>query len=359
MKFFTALLFFICACTALAGDEDNLQKAAQALRGSIDAVPLNVVTPAYPTKALERGVEGWVVLRFVVKADGTTDEIEVFDSSIDGYFDEAAIEAASNKTYQPATIDGKPIMQGNVFLRSVFQMRSSDGGVGKSFQRSYRAASKALDDEDLELAKSIIDKLDAEEKRVLAEVCYLDMLKARYFSIAGDQKETLRYVERALVVADTAAAKPVYINLLKQAIVDNGRAKNYQASLNHYETLLEVDKSLAADDPVRDYVRRVELVVNSDSPIQLMGVIAQPCETCNDEKGIWRHRLNRNKFFINEVVGELNEITIVCQHSSVTVGFTPETAWTVNKDGGDCSITVFGEEQTSFQLVELAENQQL
>ena len=354
MKLITLLLLCICARAVYADVDEHKQNVPQVLRGSTNVVPLKVDAPVYPKRALQRGIEGWVVLRFVVKADGTTDDIEVFESSIEDYFDEAAIEAASNRIYQPATIDGKPVMQGNVFLRSVFQMEEFDGGVGRSFLSSYRDASEALDDDELDLAKSLIDKLDAQEKRILAEVCYLDMLKARYFSITGNDKETLRHVERALVVADSAASKPIYINLLKQAIVDNGRANNYQASLKHYETLLEIDKKLAPNDPVRDYVKRVKLVLNSDASIQSMGEVSHLCETCDDEKGFWWHLLNRNHFYIDQVVGQLNEITVVCQNSSVTFDFSPETAWTVNKEGGDCSIKVFGEKQTTFQLVELA-----
>lgn len=354
MKFFTLLLWFVSACAVCADVDEHQQNVAQGLRGSTNAVPLKVTNPIYPNVAEQRGIEGWVLLRFIVKADGTTDDIEVFDSSIEGYFDGAAIKAVSSRIYQPATIDGKPVMQGNVFLRTVFQMKDFDGGVGRSFLSSYKDASKALDDDELDLAKSFIDELDAEEKRNLAEVCYLDMLKARYFSITGEDKETLRYVERALVVADSAASKPIYINLLRQAVVDNGRVKNYQASLKHYETLLEVDKKLAPNDPVGNYVKRVKQVLNSDAPIQSMGEVSRSCETCDDKAGFWWHALNRNHFYINQVAGQLSEIIIECQNSSVTVDFSPETAWTVNKQGEDCSIKVFGEQQTTFQLVELA-----
>jgi len=354
MKLFTLFLLCICACAVYADVDEDKQNVAQVLRETTSVIPLEVNAPTYPLKALRRGIEGWVVLRFVVKEDGTTDDIEVFESSIDDYFDEAAIRATRGRIYQPATINGKPVMQGNVFLRSIFQIKNSDGGVSKPFLSTYRDASKALDNDDLDLAKSLIDKLDAKEKRLLAEVCYLDMLKARYFSKTGDNKATLRHVERALVIADDVASNPIYIHLLRQAIVDNGRANNYQASLKHYEILLETDKKLAPDDPVHDYIKRVKQALNSDAPILSMGEVSHSCKTCEDTVGFWRHVLNRNHFYVDQVVGQLSEITIVCQNSSVTVGFSPETAWTVNKDGGDCSVKVFGEKETTFRLVELA-----
>jgi len=354
MKLLTLLLVCIAASAVYADVDDEKQIVTQVLRKSTSVVPLKVSDPIYPHRALSRGIEGWVILRFVVKADGTTDDIEVIESSIEDYFDEAAISATRDRVYQPATIDGEPVMQGNVHLRSIFQFENSNGGVSRPFLSSYRDVSKALDDNDLDLAIHLIDKLDAKEKRLLAEVCYLDILKARYFLIKGDEKSTLRYVQRALVIADNVASKPIYIRLLRQAIVDNGRSNNYQASIKHYEELLETDKKLAPDDAVHNYIKQVKQVLNSVEPILSTGEVSDPCKTCEDTVSLWRRVLNRNHFYIDQVVGQLSEIKIVCQNSSVTIEFMPETAWTVNRDEGDCSVKVYGEKETTFRLVELA-----
>ena len=85
-----------------------------------------------------------------------------------------------------------------------------------------------------------------------------------------------------------------------------------------------------------------------------MGRISLTCKKCEPVTSFWRHVLNRNRFLIDQVVGELNEIEILCQNSSVTVAHNPETAWSVNKDGGECIIRVFGEKKTTFRLLELA-----
>jgi hypothetical protein len=45
---------------------------------------------------------------------------------------------------------------------------------------------------------------------------------------------------------------------------------------------------------------------------------------------------------------------IQARTGSVSVAHNPETGWSINKDGGECIIRVFGEEKTTFQLVELA-----
>lgn len=270
MKLFTMLFFTFITGSAHAADPVN-EDVAEILSKGTNAQPIEVEVPGYPRKALLRGIEGWVVLKFVVNADGTTDKIEVFESSIEDYFDDAAIEATKKRIYKPATLQGKPIMQGNVYLRTVFQIEDSDGGVSKPFLRLYRSASKALGDGNLDRANELIEKLYGKEKRLLAEVCYLDMLKARYFEKMGDDEATLRHVERALVIADDVATKRIYINLLRQAIVDNGKSNNFQASLKHYETLIEVDNKMAPDDPIHNYILRINQVLDGDGDINIKG----------------------------------------------------------------------------------------
>lgn len=167
MRSSVLLLFLIISSFSVcAGDDENLAKV---LSKGTKPVPINVDTPVYPGRALQRHIEGWVIVGFVIKADGTTDEIEVLNSSIDNYFDDAAIEATRTRTYKPSTLHGEPVIQGNMSVRYVFQITQSEGGVGRSFLRAYRKASKAVDDEDLELAKTLIKDGGECSIRVLGE----------------------------------------------------------------------------------------------------------------------------------------------------------------------------------------------
>ena len=350
-----ALQWAFTSFFAFADGSENNQNIAGILHTGTKAIPIKVETPVYPPRALRRGIEGWVVIRLAVTADGTTDDIEVVATSIENYFDDAAVAAAKARIYQPATLQGKPVMQRNVLVRSIFQLKDSKGGVSKPFLISYKKVKNAIKTGDLDLAKSLIDKLDASQSRLLAEVCYLDMLKSIYYEKKGNNKATLRHLEHALVIAGNVASKDIYIGLLRRSIVINAKANNYQTSLKRYNTLLETDEGITTDDPIHNYVKNIRNILNGEAAIQTMGKISLPCKTCEAQVGFWRHVLNRNRFLIDEVVGELNEVEIVCQNSSVSVAHSPETAWSVNKGGGECIIRVFGEEKTTFRLVELAD----
>ena len=60
-----------------------------------------LVTAKYPPRALSRGVEGWVDIRFDVSAQGTTENVQVFASSPEGVFEKSALDAARRWRYQP------------------------------------------------------------------------------------------------------------------------------------------------------------------------------------------------------------------------------------------------------------------
>jgi protein TonB len=55
------------------------------------------------------GEQGTVVLRVLVKADGTAGQIEIKSSSGFAQLDESARTAVKDWRFQPATSDGKPI----------------------------------------------------------------------------------------------------------------------------------------------------------------------------------------------------------------------------------------------------------
>lgn len=71
-----------------------------------DSVPLVRVPPQYPIRAAERGIEGWVVLRFTITATGTVKNPLVLDAKPKRIFDRAAIRALKKWKYRPRIVDG-------------------------------------------------------------------------------------------------------------------------------------------------------------------------------------------------------------------------------------------------------------
>lgn len=86
-------------------------------------MPLHRVEPNYPAKALQRGVEGYVTLRFNIDELGKTRDIEVLDSNPQRYFEREAMLALRNWKYQPKIVDGKAVVQTGLTVRLEFKLQ--------------------------------------------------------------------------------------------------------------------------------------------------------------------------------------------------------------------------------------------
>jgi TonB family protein len=82
---------------------------------------LYYVPPKFPASAQNRGITGWVETEFTVRADGSTGDIVVTNSSPRRTFDNAAMLAVAQWRYQPVIRDGKPVEQ-----RAAVRIRFSD-----------------------------------------------------------------------------------------------------------------------------------------------------------------------------------------------------------------------------------------
>ena len=80
-------------------------------------------SPVYPARALQAGLEGWVVVQFDVMADGTVTNVSVVESS-DSIFDRSARRAAAKFRFKPHVVDGVP--QVTTGVRNIFRFHMSD-----------------------------------------------------------------------------------------------------------------------------------------------------------------------------------------------------------------------------------------
>ncbi|MFH4525258.1 energy transducer TonB [Vibrio diabolicus] len=79
--------------------------------GNQQALPLYRVDPRYPSKALKRRVEGYVIMRFTIDATGRPKDIEVLEAEPQRMFEREAIRALKKWKYQPKVEDGVSIEQ--------------------------------------------------------------------------------------------------------------------------------------------------------------------------------------------------------------------------------------------------------
>ncbi len=76
-----------------------------------DYLPLVAIAPQYPTRAAQRGIQGWCLVSFTVNGRGEVveDTITVVDAEPQNIFDRSSIRAAARFKFQPRVVDGEGV----------------------------------------------------------------------------------------------------------------------------------------------------------------------------------------------------------------------------------------------------------
>jgi len=90
--------------------------------GDGEYLPIVKVAPIYPRRALSRGIEGYVIVEFVVTKQGSVKDPVVVEAKPEGVFDQAAKDAAKKFKYKPRVIDGLATEVSGVQNKITFKM---------------------------------------------------------------------------------------------------------------------------------------------------------------------------------------------------------------------------------------------
>ena len=101
---------------SMSADMGAFDLAGLNLNAPVDGDTLAIVRvlPRYPSRALSRGIEGWVLLEFSIDELGLAVNPVVIESEPPGIFDRAATSAVKRWKYRPMIEDGRPRMRPGV-----------------------------------------------------------------------------------------------------------------------------------------------------------------------------------------------------------------------------------------------------
>ncbi|WP_416306379.1 M56 family metallopeptidase [Neptunicella sp. SCSIO 80796] len=103
----------IFASVTLASNDFSQQK----VEGLIAAMPVKRIEPLYPPEAIEQKLNGSVVLRFDIEADGSTSNIEIVKSQPENTFDKNSIAALKQWIYKPRIVGGVAQKQSGLLVQ--------------------------------------------------------------------------------------------------------------------------------------------------------------------------------------------------------------------------------------------------
>ena len=93
-------------------------------------MPIFQVPPQYPRRAMERGIEGCVLLEYTVTIAGAVSDPKVIKAIPPNIFDRAATRAALRYKYKPLIRDGVAVPVEGVRQRITFVLESVEKGPG-------------------------------------------------------------------------------------------------------------------------------------------------------------------------------------------------------------------------------------
>lgn len=98
---------------SMAANLGDFDLSAMNLNAPVDGDALAIVRvlPRYPSRALSRGIEGWVLMEFAINELGQAININIVDAEPAGMFDRSAIAAVKKWKYRPMMADGKPAIR--------------------------------------------------------------------------------------------------------------------------------------------------------------------------------------------------------------------------------------------------------
>jgi protein TonB len=101
---------------SMSADMSQFGLSGMNLNAPVDGDTLAIVRvlPRYPSRALSRGIEGWVLLEFTIDQLGQATDLIVVEADPKGVFDRAAVNAIKKWKYRPKTENGRPTMRPGV-----------------------------------------------------------------------------------------------------------------------------------------------------------------------------------------------------------------------------------------------------
>jgi TonB family protein len=310
----------------------------------------------YPSSARFNSWEGWAYYTYKIDTDGTVFDIEILDSNGIGPLNDALVNHLQSRQYEPATLDGQPVVQANEVGRATFVLRGKPRSAGRKFYRTYTRARDAIAEGRLEEAQQLLEKLRQTKQRSLYEEVYLHSLYTAYFNATGDKDRAYVHALRVLDFYDDEASYWTKLAEDRFFFVFLAKAYEYEVDGMMLGNALLTAHELARHYPdndkttlVQDHAEKIMAQV-ADTPHALTARIPRPVYGGN--KGVLNLRLLKNEIGIADVSAGLDSLMLYCQHGFRDLDFFASDAWIIPAGWAPCSLSARGDTNASFVLTE-------
>ncbi len=307
---------------------------------------------SYPSVAARNGQEGWVQVSYIIEPDGTVSNPIIEDSSGLKAFESAALEAIQKATFTPAMQNGQAIQQCDSTIQFEFKLNNQKPGATKKFARHYRKVRKHLESGDLLKAKELLDKLDAMPVWNMYENARLALLKSFYYKSMNDEVNLLKYLYHATNSDGKYIKRDTYHWALSNIY-------GLEISNGDFHKALKTIKRIQSLDP--KYQQQFANIITHSNNLKEHIASEYPIVKAGDlaTKDFWSHTLVRNSFAISNVQGRLDKVDIRCKGMRNQMKVILDSIIKVPSSWGTCQVYLYGEDNTTFNFVEVSPTSKL
>lgn len=359
MRTWIAFLVSLSLPTLASEDEllNELEEAAAAVVDSaeffIPAEPIEKPTPRYPGLSLRRGHEAWVHVTYCIDESGTPQNVSVAASDGDDLFERQAVRTIQKWRFEPALVNGEPSWQSRNNQVIIFALTSAQKGADRDFIRSYKKIKELIAHDDLEAADKIFQKLFDDDDLSLYEIAKVWVLRARYESLKGDPYLVDMALHRASVSGGQFIEEESYQAILAMRVKTELLLGKYSEAIQAYESLKErAGEETASVVKLEPVMSELYAAINNQSTLSTAAEIRRKgeCYECNDS---FVFSLVHRDFTFSDIVGELSSIEMRCDHKHLRSEISDLVEWHVPDAWGDCSLHIFGQPGTTFDVVQM------
>ena len=227
-----------------------------------------------------------------------------------------------------------------------FTMSGGPRPLSRKFRHNYKKAAKAINAKDLVASKTLLDEMASKPRKSFNEENLLWQLKGHYYRLTGDTDQELISFKRSISTSHGDSISSAVMLAALENIFRLQLQKNLlSGALKTYKSITKVKKNDEIVARVDPYKNKIDQLIASDKPL----VAAQKVGA----RGFAQYDLARNSFQFHNVKGDLSKLTINCDKQRKEFEFSTSNTWTIPASWGQCSVYVYGNSDSSFNIIEL------
>lgn len=328
------------------------QAAAKADKLRTDPVLQDCAGLPTPRVDIRDHQEGWVDVRFTVKADGTVaDAVAAGTYAAPGDRAATAVSVVGRCRFTPGTLNGAAADSLNQTQRVFFRMGPVDKATDFELVKRFKDVRDYMEAGAFQQAAEALDRIEGQSTN-LYEISQLLSRRAALAVRQGEPVIALTYLR--LMAPNTEylsdEERQALLRLRLQLELDQGLPVDAAATA----VLLGNLGSRSGDGVLQQRLASLQKTVSTNPAFSVQGRIPRNCPAslCAGGPVEWLYRpLNRTISLAN-IQGSLEKVTARCQGKTYQAKAEAGVTWTIPASWGDCTVAVAGQPGTAFQVID-------